>query len=116
MPLVTSEQLEKMFLPTSESLPESEKEWVVMDVSPLRGGDLESVTSFDDDNVLKFYGQIVSGRIREWNVTDNGVVADITPDNVKRLPFEDLAHLYSKITGKGESALPKAPSVSSTNI
>lgn len=114
MPLVSPEEIKKIYLSSSADLPEDKKEYVVMDVSPLKGGDLASIEDYQNAMVVNI--QICAGRIREWNIYD-GVdednqpkLAEINKVNVARLSFGDLAHLVQEMNkGESETALPLAP-------
>jgi hypothetical protein len=99
-----TEKLERVFLPSTEHLPDDEKAWVVMDVSPLLAGDAGNVGQ-DAETGADASLYMLTARIREWNFTErDGSPSDISLDNIKRLHLADLGHLQNKIE-VGEGAL-----------
>jgi hypothetical protein len=119
MPLLETERLQKIILPSTANLPADQQEWVVMDISQLKGADLDAIDENAEKNIMKFFGQIVTLRIREWNVTEaNGELAELSAENIGRLPLEDRAHLYAQIDQNGgeQVQLPKVPTENSPTI
>lgn len=88
-------ELKKIYLPTTDNLPETERWWVQIKTGKLLGGDVLSVADVsDEDMALK---QMITRRIVDWNVTDNDLKAEITADNVSRLEPEDIKFLIIEL-------------------
>lgn len=100
MPLIdeTTER-KQLFLPSSADLPEADKEWVVLDVGPITGKDLLTLDTVTNTITYKF--NILCERLVEWSVKDaNGDVAEIKPDNIRKLPVDDLIFLIGEFDKK----------------
>jgi hypothetical protein len=108
MPLQKKPEPVQLFLPSSNDLPEDQKEWVTLRVGQLLGGDILRSISDVESMMLS----VLVGRIVEWNVRDlEGNVAAITAENVSMLPMEDLTFLLEKFKGDEEAATSKDPKV-----
>lgn len=116
MPLIKSDDLVKRILPTSTKLPDNEQEWVVIDPSPIMGGDLANIEGFK--NVIDLVAKVLPHRIAEWNVRGyDGEIAEINDDNIRHLPVEDLTFLMQELKAEaGSAGLPKAPETDSKPI
>lgn len=92
----TTEKLEKLYLPSTESLPEADRAYVVIDVAPLKTGD---VLGFKDGMAeLEMATTLLTERIKEWNyTTENGDSIPITSETVKLLHLDDFTFLQSKV-------------------
>jgi hypothetical protein len=124
MPVLTvsTEKLEKLFLPSTEKAAnEEDKAWVVMDVSPLLTGDTAAVES-DAKNAGEATMYMLAARIKEWNFTEqDGTPIDVNFESMKRLQLTDFTFLQNKLeTGEGaltddekkESSATLSPSAS----
>lgn len=93
----TFEKLEKLYLPSSKDAPnEEDRVWVVMDVSPQKAADLYSLEQGMSSGQV--YLEMVTNRIKEWNVTDRtGEPLLIAVNNVGLISMEDFKFLQDRI-------------------
>lgn len=112
---ISTEKLEKIFLPSTEKAAEDEKAWVVMDISPMLTGDTEAVEQ-DAKNAGQATMYMLAARIKEWNFTElDGTPIDITYDAMKRMQLSDFGFLQKKLeTGEGALTEDEKKASSST--
>lgn len=96
MPSFAKSDIQEFELPSST---EDDKAIVKVDMT-VTGGMAEDM--FDETGQLsKPVSSILAGSIKEWNFTDeSGSVAQITTDNIRRLPPEDFNFLSEQIMPK----------------
>lgn len=97
MPVLNVHEKQKqVFLPSTEELPEDQRAWVTMDISPLKTGDLAH--SQDGASTAALIMDAVFGRIREWNFTDEeGTPLPITRHNFNAIGITDYNHMRDQI-------------------
>ena len=91
------EKKEQIYLPSTKDEPNTEdRAWVVMDVSPVKTGD---VAIYDDGMKRGEYQvMVVANRIKEWNYTDaSGEPVPINFDTVTQLDTDDFKYLQTLI-------------------
>jgi hypothetical protein len=118
MPILHMKKVpKKCELPSTANAPESERLWVVLDVSPLRIGD---TYGFNTDMTQAQMGvSLLLQRIMEWNYTDEqGQAIPITTDTISWLAPDDVNFLRTKLdeassqTGLTDEAKKELPSTS----
>lgn len=107
MPLQQSNLVEKRVdLPTSKDVPDEQKEYAVIEVGELTGGDMIYIEDFETKSPLSILTQVLPHRIKEWNVKDtDGSVAEINFNTVRRLPTEDLVFLIAAIVPNDDNGV-----------
>lgn len=103
MPQLGNKKIQKFYLPsTAAEAVEADKAWVEINMT-INVEDIKDVQQYDDQ--LDQTAYVVSRLITSWNLTNPGteVVADITPENVRKLPLADFQFLGSKIQGEVET-------------
>ena len=90
--LQKSEDILRVYLPSTDGLPHEERAWV--DVrSRLLVGDVERITQGKTDEANAITGSIrlLSGMVRDWNYTDaEGQKLPVTEENLRLLETQDL--------------------------
>lgn len=108
MPLLKPNEIKQLTLPSSDDLPDGDKEWVMLEVGPILGGDLFSSTTSKDPSALTI--NILAKRIKEWSVRGvDGNIAPITVDSLSHLNITDLAFLLNEFIGNAEAATSTDP-------
>lgn len=105
--LQTAQQLEKVWLPTTASLPDDDanKEWVNINTGKLVAGDIVGIDPAGDQIEASLV--MLANRISDWSYTDEaGVPLPVTLDNVKLLDMEDFTFLAQKLQMDVESLTP----------
>lgn len=116
MPTFTTvEDLKKFYLPSTEGLTnEEDKAWVVMDVAPLKIGDLSAIDRQMVQGEISI--AVIISRLREWNYTDaQGNLLPINEENGYLLKMDDFRFLQSKIRDEEEIADVEKKTLSATS-
>ena len=95
MPQFKSENLEKVYLPSTQNeTNEDDKAWVVIDTNLTAAAMIGLKTG--DGGAASLH--MVARAIKDWNFTDSqGGKVPITDENVAHLSFADFGFLSSKI-------------------
>ena len=108
MPLMKSNEIKQLNLPSSDGVPEGDKEWVMLEVGPILGGDLFGSTASKDPSSLTI--NILAKRIKEWSVRGiDGEIAPISVESLSHLSVIDLAFLLDEFVGDTEAATSTDP-------
>lgn len=94
--LKSTEQLKKIYLPSTSGETEENKAWVVMDVSPQKAGDMLSFDTMMTQGRMGF--MLVLGRLREWNYTDaQNATLPITEETLGYVAIPDFDFLRAQM-------------------
>ena len=87
---------ERFYLPSTDNLPEPEKAFVDMDVSPMITADI--ITLNTKGGEVEVGARMLAQRIEGWNFTDEaGNDVPVTFENIKRLDLGDFGFLADKL-------------------
>lgn len=101
------EKIERLYLPSTEKLPEEEKAFVDMDVRPVQTGDIEDVNP--ELSQISISIEMLTERIKGWNFTDEaGAAVPVSIETVKLLDVEDFIFLGEIINKSGKKGLTPA--------
>lgn len=102
MPKLVSNVTRKIYLPSTEGLPEEEKAWVEVKTR-LAGGDM-LVASVNGSNDIQRTEAALASYIVKWNFTNEaGETEPITRETVHQLETEDLQMLILEMNSAQKS-------------
>lgn len=86
------EKIDRIYLPSTEHLPEEQKAFVDMDTRPVQTADIEDVDP--ELSQISISVEMLAERIKGWNFTDeSGNDLPVTVENIKLLEVSDFVHL-----------------------
>lgn len=89
-------EIKRVYLPSTESLPEEQKAFVDMEVGPMTTADIVGLDT--NAGEVEMGVRMLAARIKGWNFTDEaGNEIEINFDNVKKLDIEDFTFLAEKL-------------------
>lgn len=96
MPKLISSATRKIFLPSTEGLPEEEKAWVEVKTR-LTGGDMLAAATGGNDDIERTEAAIAAF-IVDWNFTnEEGETEPITRQSVHQLEIDDFSLLAIEV-------------------
>lgn len=116
-------KIEKLVLPSTKDKPEVEQEWVEVNTNPLGGDVLEAIGDSATTAAEKTY-VMLARIVKSWSYTNpDGTPADINPENLASLNFQDLNFLAEFINpllsaipgGDGQEKKSSSPSESTSS-
>jgi hypothetical protein len=104
MPQLGNEEInQQIILPSTLDLPEDQRAWVVMDVSPNKAGDYYNINNMVVGHITF---AVLLERIKDWNYQDaEGEKLPITLDTLKRLNAQDFQFLQEQIASGSDNKL-----------
>ena len=81
--------IKQFYLPSTAALPIEQQAWIKYDVSQNLVEDMSALDDEDPNTAVRVW-RVHAHRIKDWNMTRQGVLVPITYENVVCLPPEDL--------------------------
>lgn len=99
MPTLSSEKIERLYLPSTKKAEKEEDRGYVDIVSNPKAGDFVDSMNDAEDSQRMF--ALIAGLVKAWNFTnEDGSPLEITAANVRRLETADYRFLSSYVNGK----------------
>lgn len=110
MPIFNNtEEIVKIYLPSTAHAEEKDRIWVDMDISPLKASDTDKADP-NASNIV-FGKQMLTNRIKDWNMfTDETETVKLPPtyENINKFSMSDFGYLREQIKeGPGLSEAEK---------